>query len=50
MNFLSNKVKDTLLRMFAWVANFVMEKDANNSKKKKKKRKGDDERQKSEKI
>lgn len=48
MNFLSNKVKDTLLRMFAWVANFIMEKDANNSKKKKKK--GDDERQKSEKI
>lgn len=49
MNFLSNKVKDTLLRMFAWVANFVMEKDTNNSKKKKE-RKGDDERQKSEKI
>lgn len=47
MNFLSNKVKDTLLRMFAWVANFLMEKDANNSKKE---RKGDDERQKSEKI
>lgn len=37
MNFLSNKVKDTLLRMFAWVANFVIEKDANNSKKKRKK-------------
>lgn len=46
---MSNKVKDTLLRMFAWVANFVMEKDANNSKKKKK-RKGDDEQQKNEKI